>query len=105
MRPNSELEKKTRRVFHDLHIAHLNDEQALRRHSNSIEPQVMGLPDDYFVGLNCADLGCGSAAHGTANLLSLGAGYVWALDLDETFIEPASNRLQAEESYSSRTGH
>jgi ubiquinone/menaquinone biosynthesis C-methylase UbiE len=62
----------------------------------------MGLPDDYFADLKCGDIGCGSAVHGTANLLSLGAGHVNALDLDESFLEPARDRLELEPQYDDR---
>ena len=99
---DSDLEKQTRKIFHDIHLAHLADEEVTTRHSDIIEPGRLGFPEDYFEGTVCADLGCGSAAHGVVNLLNLGAQFVHALDIDSSFIKPASERLESNESYVGR---
>jgi ubiquinone/menaquinone biosynthesis C-methylase UbiE len=62
----------------------------------------MGLPPDFLAGLKCADLGCGSAVHGTVNMLELGAGSVNAMDLDQSFIAPAERRLRERTSFNDR---
>ena len=93
MEHDNAFERKTRKVFHQIHLAHLADSYVAERHTKIIEPELMGLHPDFLSGCKCADLGCGSAAHGTVNLLQLGAGYVHALDLDNSFIEPATERL------------
>ena len=102
MDQDQSLEEKTRQVFHKIHLDHLSDPHVRDRHSNLIEPAIMGLPDDYFDGLICGDIGCGSAVHGTVNLLSLDAAYVHALDLDESFIEPAQQRLSDNRAFNDR---
>ena len=96
------FEKKTRQVFHKIHLDHLLDPQVRDRHSTLIEPSIMGLPDDHFVDLICGDIGCGSAVHGTVSLLSQDAGYVHALDLDASFIEPAQKRLSDKPEFNDR---
>ncbi len=63
------LEKETRGVFHSIHKAHLEDEYVTKRHTEIIDPAAMRRPGDFFVGLKCADLGCGSAVHGVVNML------------------------------------
>ena len=102
MDQDQSFEEKTRQVFHKIHLDHLSDPHVRDRHSNLIEPAIMGLPDDYFDGLICGDIGCGSAVHGTVNLLSLDAAYVHALDLDESFIEPAQQRLSDNRAFNDR---
>ena len=102
MNRDQSFEEKTRGVFHKIHLDHLSDPHVRDRHSNLVEPSIMGLPDDYFVGLTCGDIGCGSAVHGTVNLLSLDAAYVHALDLDESFIEPAQKRLAENHAFDDR---
>tara|TARA_B100000029_G_scaffold308804_1_gene301435 strand:+ start:3682 stop:4599 length:918 start_codon:yes stop_codon:yes gene_type:complete len=91
---NKSLEKSTRKVFHDIHLDHLSDPDVRERHSRLVDPEIMSLPNDYFSGLTCGDLGCGSAVHGTVNLLSLGVAHVYALDLDDSFIKSAKKRLE-----------
>jgi ubiquinone/menaquinone biosynthesis C-methylase UbiE len=90
----SSLEKETRRAFHKIHLEHLADPHVADRHSDIVDPSSMGLPVDFLVGARCADLGCGSAGHGVVNLLSLGAKFVNALDLDQSFIKPLNDRIQ-----------
>jgi len=88
------LENETRRAFHKIHLEHLADPYVADRHSDIVDPVGMGLPADFLVGAKCADLGCGSAGHGVVNLLELGARSVNALDLDESFIGPLTDRMQ-----------
>ena len=102
MTPDQDLERRTRQVFHGIHLAHLENPDVCARHAGVIEPERMGLPPDFLTGLKCADLGCGSAVHGTVNMLALGAGSVNAMDLDESFIEPAESRLRDSFSFHDR---
>lgn len=102
MTSDQDLEQRTRQVFHDIHLAHLKNPNVSDRHTGVIEPDRMGLPRDFLAGLKCADLGCGSAVHGTVNMLELGAGYVNAMDLDESFIDPAERRLRENLAFNSR---
>ena len=88
------LEDETRRAFHKIHLEHLADPYVANRHSDIVDPVGMGLPADFLVGAKCADLGCGSAGHGVVNLLELGARSVNALDLDESFVGPLTDRMQ-----------
>lgn len=81
----TKTESKTRRVFRDIHAGHLETEASLRRFRNLITTDYLRLDSDFFRTRTCADLGAGSAAHGTVNLLNLGARLVHALDLDEDF--------------------
>jgi len=99
---DQDLEQKTRKVFHKLHAAHLADDYISGRHTRVIETDRMGVESDFLCNLKCADLGCGSAVHGTVNLLELGASYVNAMDLDESFIGLAEKRLRADSKFNNR---
>ena len=102
MTTQDDFEKATREVFHKIHLSHLDDACIAERHTRLIDLDLMGLPADCLKGLKCADLGCGSAVHGTVNLLQLGAGYVHAMDLDDSIVEPATQRLNLYEAFSNR---
>ena len=56
---------------------------------------------DYFGVKVCIDIGCGSAAVGTVNLLSLDK-FVHLCDVDDSFIEPASKILNATSDFKNR---
>lgn len=100
---NSEsVETRTRKAFHRIHEAHLREREIKDRHTGLIQLDRMNLPQDFLVGKMCADLGCGSAVHGTVNMLEQGATYVNAIDLDETFLSTASQRLQETPSFKGR---
>lgn len=65
-------------------------------------PAFLGVEDDFFEGRTCADFGCGSAVPGTLNLLDCGAGFVHALDLNDSFVAPATEILTAETRFAGR---
>ena len=62
----------------------------------------MGLDKTYFNGKYCADIGCGSSVPGSSQLLDLGAEFVHAMDLDDSFKESARNILESNVSYNQR---
>lgn len=96
------LEKKTRSVFHDIHLEHLKNKSSMDRLRNLLATETLNLPKDFFLDKVCGDLGCGSAVHGAVNLLTLSAKYVYALDLDESFIEPAKKTLEEKTEFANR---
>ena len=96
------LERKTRNIFHKIHLEQLQNRDATKRFRNLITPEILKLPKDYFKDKICADLGCGSAVHGTCNLLDLGAKYVYGMDVGGNFISSAENVLKQKSSYDKR---
>lgn len=102
MSQKQSLEKETRAVFHKIHEAHLADDYVTNRHTQIIDPLAMHLPEDFLVGLKCADLGCGSAAHGVVNMLERGAAFVHGMDVDDTFFKSATERLNKHQRFSGR---
>jgi SAM-dependent methyltransferase len=97
-----ELEKLSRKVYHDIHLAQLKNEPSRSRLTEHLTTKYLKLPKKYFVDKTCGDFGCGSGVHGTVNLLNLQAKFVHALDLDDSFIESARNRLGKEASFENR---
>jgi ubiquinone/menaquinone biosynthesis C-methylase UbiE len=98
----SSLEATTREVFHKIHLEQIQTESARDRLRTLIDPHVMQVPEDYFQGTTCADLGCGSTVSGTFNLLQLGAAKVYAMDVTDSFIEPGTKILAAESAFNGR---
>ena len=96
------LEKDTRAVFHDIHLEHLENKETSKRLSSILSPISLNLPETFFSDKVCADLGCGSAMHGTVNLLNFGVKYVYAMDLDESFLEPARKLLESRPEFADR---
>lgn len=72
------------------------------RFRNLLSTEELKLPKDFFLDKVCGDFGCGSLALGTVNLLNLGAKYVYALDLDKSFIEPAKKILEEKAEFMNR---
>ena len=60
------------------------------------------LNQNFFKDKVCIDIGCGSAAAGTVNLLNMGAKFVHLCDVDKSFIEPASNILNSNPNFKNR---
>jgi len=98
----TELEEKTREIFHKIHTSHLETEDAAVRVRNLLNTESMQLPEDYFRDKVCADLGCGSSVSGTYNLLKLGAKFVHAMDLTDNFIRSATEVLSGEPDFEGR---
>ena len=91
----TKLESNTRKVFHKIHTEHLNEKDSLNRIRNLLTIDNMKLEEGFFKKKICADLGCGSAISGTINLLELGAEKVYAMDLDESILQPATKVLKS----------
>jgi ubiquinone/menaquinone biosynthesis C-methylase UbiE len=98
----SSTEKATRAVFDDIQAGHMAQPASLQRFRSLITTAGLGVPDDFFRGKTCADIGCGATVNSAYNLLKLHAGYVHALDLTESFIEPAQHVLAAEPDFDGR---
>jgi ubiquinone/menaquinone biosynthesis C-methylase UbiE len=90
------IEKKTRSVFDVIHREQLSREQTRNRLRALTTEAFLGVEEGFFIGKQCADIGCGSAVNGTVNLLNLGAEHVHAMDLDESILEPAKQELEPE---------
>lgn len=88
------IEKKTRKIFHDIHIEQAKDRSTFNRLAGLLSPQYLKVPDDFFVGKVCLDAGCGSNANATHSMLSAGAKKVYAMDLDKSIFETAPKMLK-----------
>ena len=99
---NEQLEQDTRAVFHDIHLEHLRNEETNKRLRNVLSPASLNLPETFFSDKLGADLGCGSAMHGTINLLNSGIKYVHAMDLDDSFLETAKKVLDSTPEFTDR---
>jgi ubiquinone/menaquinone biosynthesis C-methylase UbiE len=88
------LEKKTRKVFHEIHVVQGDDSRIYRRLRRLLSPAYLGVPKNYFAGKVCLDAGCGSNANATYSMLDHGAERVYAFDLDETVLKSAPKYLQ-----------
>ncbi len=92
----TETERKTRKVFDKIHIEQAENADISSRLRTLISTELLGVDNDFFEDKVCADLGCRSAVVGALNLLDLGAKFVHAMDLDDTFVETATSVLEAE---------
>lgn len=95
-------EKQTRGVFHTIHKGHLETKEGAQRVRTLLNTKDLKLPENFFHGKLCADLGCGSAGSGTYNLLKLGANFVHAMDLNDSFIETVTGVLKSESDFKNR---
>ena len=98
----SPTERATRAVFDEIQAGHMAQPASLRRLRTLITTEGLGVPDDFFRGKTCADIGCGATVNSTYNLLNLQARFVHALDLTESFVEPARRVLSAEPHFNGR---
>ncbi|PIW26399.1 MAG: hypothetical protein COW30_15110 [Rhodospirillales bacterium CG15_BIG_FIL_POST_REV_8_21_14_020_66_15] len=98
----NDLEQETRRVFDAIHRQTLGLDVTKKRLRSLISPAFLGVDEDFLVGKRCGDFGCGSSVNGTVNLLELGAEYVCAMDVNESFIEPATAELKTNPTYDGR---
>ena len=96
------IENKTREVFHNLHLAQLENEDSINRFRSLLNTDALRLKKTFFNGKYCADIGCGSSIPGSSQLLDLGADFVHAMDLDDSFKESARNILESNVSYNQR---
>ncbi len=98
----TDLEERTRRIFDKIHKGHVATGEGAIRIRRLLTPENMKLPANYFVDKVCGDLGCGSAASGTYNLLQMGARYVHGMDLNDSFIGSATEVLETEPDFHGR---
>ena len=73
-------DKKTRKVFHKIHIKQIASNSGFAKISNLYNFENLKLNKKYFKNKICADLGCGSTGAGAYNLYRLGAKFVYLLD-------------------------
>jgi len=99
---NDEIAKKTSEIMHVLHEMVSDDSISKKRLVGQISTNYLKVSDDFFTGKICADLGCGTNAFLTSNLLDLGAKHVHALDYNEKFIKPATERFSQTAQYNGR---
>ncbi len=80
--------------MHKIHLRQNISNISRSRIQGLLDEDYLKLPKNFFKGKKCLDIGCGSNAAGTVNLLNLGAAFVNLVDVDESFIEPASELLK-----------
>lgn len=97
-----DIESETRRIFHEIHVQQPGTDTVATRIRGLVSTESLEVEPDYFHGKLCGDLGSGSAALGTCNLLDLGCKFVHALDLDQSFVDTASRELGANFAYNGR---
>lgn len=102
LKKEDNLAKDTREVMHKIHLGQMNTPNARNRMEGLHNTESLRLNKDYFKDKVCIDIGCGSAAVGTVNLLNLGAKFVHLCDVDDSFIEPASKILNATPEFDNR---
>lgn len=98
----SPTERATRTVFDGIQAGHMAQPTSLQRFRTLITTAGLGVPDDFFHDKICADIGCGATVNSAFNLLKLQAKFVHALDLTDSFIEPAQGVLAAEPEFFGR---
>ncbi len=91
---NDKLASMTRSVMHKIHVRQNITSESRTRMQGLLDEDYLKLPRNFFKGKKCLDIGCGSNAAGTVNLLNLGASFVNLVDVDESFIKPASELLE-----------
>ena len=96
------LADNSRRIFHKIHVKQKDCKEATYRMINSLSTEYLNLDKDYFVGKICADLGCGSAAVGTVNMLKMKAKFVYLSDVNESFFESAKGILNSNVEFHNR---
>ena len=89
----TEIEKRTREIFHGLHSRQY-DEGVFQRLTSLLSPAYLQEADDFFSGKVCLDAGCGSNANATYSMLHHGAAEVHAFDLDDAFFGVAQKALE-----------
>lgn len=102
MNKDDKLASDTREVMHKIHLGQMNTPNARTRMEGLHTTNSLKLNKDYFKNKVCVDIGCGSAAVGTVNLLNLGAKFVHLCDVDDSFIDPATQILNSNPEFKSR---
>tara|TARA_X000000950_G_scaffold272170_1_gene354331 strand:+ start:458 stop:895 length:438 start_codon:yes stop_codon:yes gene_type:complete len=84
------INELTREVYHEQHKKIAEDHVSMERFMSMINPEYFGVPEDYFIGKNILDAGCGDTAKLSIKFAKMGA-KVTAFDLGKDFIEVAKN--------------
>lgn len=84
------INELTRKVYHEQHKKIAEDQISMDRFMSMINPEYFGVSNDYFVGKNILDAGCGDTAKLSIKFARMGA-KVTAFDLGEDFKEIAEN--------------
>ena len=82
-----EIENRSRKLFHGLHLGHNASEFDTKRLRERLSTEFLNVPSDFFVGKRCLDVGCGTGLNATVKMLELGADHVVAVDLDESCMQ------------------
>lgn len=90
-----EIKEKTRNIFHEIHLGHLEVDSLMNRLKEHTQITRLGFPEGFFKNKICLEAGCGSLAPMTLSLLEHGAGFVYAIDLNETIFVEAPKILEA----------
>jgi|TARA_B100000953_G_scaffold194212_1_gene159976 ubiquinone/menaquinone biosynthesis C-methylase UbiE len=94
---SKEIEKFTRKIFHEIQSGQGNDQSIYDRLISLYSYEYFHVDEHFFNNKICLDAGCGNNVHGTKALLNLGAKKVHALDLDETIFDTAPKFLKGSE--------
>jgi SAM-dependent methyltransferase len=92
-----EFQKRTRDVFHKIHIEQLEVSGQKSRTLSLTTRKFLGVDDGFFSGKVCLEAGCGSWAPATQNMLAGGAAKVHAVDLSATIFEKIPQILAGHE--------
>lgn len=88
-----DLEKRTRKIFHEIHKTQGNNPTIYNRLLSLLNTDYLKVEENFFHGKICLDAGCGSNAYATRSMLKMGAKRVYAFDLDKTILETAPKFL------------
>lgn len=89
-----EIEKETRRLYHDIHKIQGDDPFIFNRLVDLLSTEYLKVDKNFFIDKICVDAGCGSNANATYSMLRMGAKKVYAMDLDETIFESVPKYLK-----------
>lgn len=90
----SQMEKKTREIFHEIHKAQGDEKNIFDRLKDLLSPSYLKEEEDFFQGKVCLDAGCGSNANASFSMLAHGAAKVHAFDLDASILETVPRFLE-----------
>lgn len=91
---SKEIEKETRRLYHDIHKIQGDDPFIFNRLVDLLNIEYLKVDKNFFADKICLDAGCGSNANATYSMLKMGAKKVYAMDLDETIFESIPKYLK-----------
>lgn len=89
----NDFERKTRKVFHKIHLQQSDNRRIFKRLSCLLNTDYLQLDKNYFNNKICLDAGCGSSGHAIYAMLKMGAKRVYGFDLNKTIFEKAPMNL------------